>query len=172
MFLKVEDIGLAGLTVEEPVEAALIEEWLGAGSVYSPAGDGKVRLTAELVGQNILVRGNLTAGLETECSGCLKELEVGAEVPFTALFVERNPVVPGGEDESGGTDEEMIFFSGPILELDEVLRDALLLSLPMAPRCSDECRGLCPSCGADLNSGPCGCPGPDNVFGRALRAKK
>jgi uncharacterized protein len=172
MFLKVEDIGLAGLTVEEPVDAALIEEWLGAGSVYSPAGDAIVKLTAEFVGQSILVRGELAAKLGAECSGCLKDLELNASVPFTALFAERNPVVPDGGEEGGGTDEEMIFFSGPIVEMDDVLRDALLLSLPMAPRCTEGCKGLCPTCGADLNSGSCGCPGPMNVFGHALKDRK
>jgi uncharacterized protein len=134
----------------------VLEDWLGDGSVYRPASDGRLVLTAERVGPDILVKGTCSAALEAECSGCLKALELGSDVPFTVLFTARGSGSQAdGEADGGG--EEQVFFSGPIIELDEVIRDSLVLSLPMAPRCSEECKGLCPSCGADLNAGDCGC---------------
>ena len=45
-----------------------------------------------------------------------------------------------------------------LIDLSEVVRQHLVLALPFAPRCREDCRGLCPSCGADLNIGPCACP--------------
>jgi uncharacterized protein len=56
-------------------------------------------------------------------------------------------VVPVGPDE--------------VVDLSEIIRQQLVLALPIAPRCREECRGLCPSCGADLNAGRCACPGAD-----------
>ena len=50
-----------------------------------------------------------------------------------------------------------VVLQGDYLDLRPLVRDALLLELPVAPLCRDDCRGLCPRCGADLNSGPCDC---------------
>jgi uncharacterized protein len=56
-------------------------------------------------------------------------------------------------------DDYMKFHDGRQLDLREDAREALLLELPITPRCREECRGLCPKCGTDLNPGPCACPG-------------
>ncbi|HEX4865395.1 MAG TPA: DUF177 domain-containing protein, partial [Acidimicrobiales bacterium] len=57
----------------------------------------------------------------------------------------------------GEDDEETYPLEGEFLDLQPLVRDALLLELPLAPLCSDECRGICPTCGADLNAGGCAC---------------
>ena len=54
-------------------------------------------------------------------------------------------------------DEETYPLRGELLDLQPLIRDALLLELPLAPLCSEDCQGLCPTCGADLNDGPCDC---------------
>ncbi|HET6915863.1 MAG TPA: DUF177 domain-containing protein [Acidimicrobiales bacterium] len=60
---------------------------------------------------------------------------------------------PAGEEE----DEETYPLKGELLDLQPLVRDALLLDLPLAPLCREDCKGLCPTCGADLNDGPCSC---------------
>jgi len=47
---------------------------------------------------------------------------------------------------------------GDHIDLEPMAREAVVLGLPLAPLCRPDCKGLCPSCGADLNQGPCGCP--------------
>jgi uncharacterized protein len=53
----------------------------------------------------------------------------------------------------------MAFHDGRQLDLGGEARETLLLEIPIAPRCREDCRGLCPRCGADLNDGPCACQG-------------
>jgi uncharacterized protein len=65
---------------------------------------------------------------------------------------------PHGRLRGADDDEETYELSGEHLDLAPLVRDALLLSLPLAPLCGPDCPGLCPSCGADLSVGTCGCP--------------
>jgi uncharacterized protein len=67
---------------------------------------------------------------------------------------------PRGDGEAPGEDEETYPLVGEHLDLRPLVRDALLLELPIAPLCRDDCRGLCPTCGADLNEGTCACEDP------------
>ena len=61
---------------------------------------------------------------------------------------------------AGPEDEEAYGFEGDLLDLGPMIRDAVILDLPLAPLCSEACQGLCIQCGADLNAGPCGCEAP------------
>jgi len=170
MFLKIEDIGPGGLEVREPVAAGVLASWLGEDGIYRVEGDGTVELRADCVGRDILVKGRLAAPLTAECSRCLKEIELYADVAFTVLFAERSAFEPVREET--GDDGGQQFFSGPVIELEDTLRDELVLSLPMVPRCSEDCRGLCPLCGVNLNEGACGCAAVETPMAAALRVNK
>jgi uncharacterized protein len=52
---------------------------------------------------------------------------------------------------------DTVFYTGDILETDDLLKDQLILNLPMKPLCSPDCKGLCPGCGADISTSACGC---------------
>lgn len=82
-----------------------------------------------------------------QCSRCLDQFCY----PFVAAFKDKYC-------ESGhcATDEEPIK-SGDCMDLDETVRETVLLALPMRPLCREDCQGLCPHCGKALNDGPCGC---------------
>jgi len=155
VFIKTEDIGLKGLDCEEPIGRGIINEWLGTDSIYTSGGDGLAVFSAERTESGYLIRGNLAVTLATECSRCLKELEMDIKAPFSALYTERRPFSKGDDETDGESDQ--LFFSGPVLELDDIIRDSLLLSLQMAPKCSEECKGLCPGCGVNLNDEICLC---------------
>jgi uncharacterized protein len=179
VFIKIEDIGPDGLELSEPVPAATVGAWLGEGSTFSPVKDGEASADVALVGRNVLVRGVVSATLGAACARCLKDAAQRYEVPFTVLFSERiahAAAARGGEeDEDGeegsreGQDGEHQHYHGPIIELDEVLRDNLILNLPMAPLCADDCKGLCPVCGRDRNEGPCGCAETTSPLAAALK---
>jgi uncharacterized protein len=57
----------------------------------------------------------------------------------------------------------MQFHDGRTLDLGEGVRETLLVELPMAPHCREDCKGLCPHCGANLNNGPCACGDPATI---------
>lgn len=89
-----------------------------------------------------------------ECRRCLVPVGGTLRADVREMYRPR----PAGE--APDEDEETYPLSGELLDLRPLVRDAVLLELPIAPLCRPDCRGLCPTCGADLNEGPCACPAP------------
>ncbi|MFH1381265.1 MAG: DUF177 domain-containing protein [Chloroflexota bacterium] len=122
--------------------------------------------------RGILARGNLTTQVELTCSRCLKRftcpvaLNIEEEYFPTIDVTTGLPVPPPEEVDSFTID------SNHILDLTEAIRQYLLLAIPMKPLCREDCAGLCPSCGANLNEAPCGCPPPpaDSRWSKLLEA--
>jgi uncharacterized protein len=105
---------------------------------FAPDGSGSYDLTAMLVSGGVLVSGSASTPLKSICGRCLKEISFTLDSGKLQLFFE--------------IEEEQ-----EILEIDEDLRSELLLALPMNPLCSNDCQGLCPVCGTDLNKSQCKC---------------
>ena len=117
-------------------------------------------LEAERSGDKVTLQGRVHAQARFECVRCLRSFEKPFDVQLT-VFAERTGRAGRtnrAEEDQLERDHEMRFHDGRQLDLREEVREALLLEAPMAPHCSDECQGLCPRCGADLNQGPHDCP--------------
>src|SRR4051794_19325257 len=105
-----------------------------------------VDLTLERVSEGIVVRGSVTTRWDAACSRCL--VPVGGDLVVTVgELYERNPL----EGETYPLTED------DIVDLEPLIRDALLLELPAVPLCRPDCQGLCPSCGVDHNVTACEC---------------
>lgn len=102
----------------------------------------------------IEVTATVTAPWSAECRRCLKPVGGRIEAHVREMYRPRPPGEPPDQD------EETYPLAGELLDLRPLVRDAVLLELPIAPLCREDCAGLCPTCGADLNEGPCSCP-PD-----------
>ena len=113
-------------------------------------------LDVERSGDRISVRGMLGAAATVECVRCLRRYEMPLEAPIE-VFAERAGTGFRLDEEELARSDYMKFHDGRHLDLREEVREALLLEVPMAPHCREDCAGLCPRCGADLNDGPCGC---------------
>ena len=87
------------------------------------------------------------------CDRCGKQTEKSFRREFAHLLVRQL----SDEQESATLDEEYIVVPDEQLDLDELLREDILLDLPTKYLCRDDCKGLCPKCGKDLNEGDCGC---------------
>jgi len=115
---------------------------------------------AELVphtGGEIRIRGHLEVGMEAECDGCLEVARYPLELDFD-LFYEPVRSGPGHEEVALRTEDSGVdFYEGDGLELEDVLREQVLLALPMRRTCREECQGICPLCGANRNRTECGC---------------
>ncbi len=108
-------------------------------------------------GEQVTVRGRIRATARLECVRCLKVFDLPVETELI-LYSDRSGTSRHLVDEDDlERDDHMKFHDGRTLDVSEEVREALLLEIPMAPRCREDCRGLCPGCGADLNEGPCGC---------------
>jgi uncharacterized protein len=114
-------------------------------------------LLMESVVEGILASGPVEAVVALSCARCLKPFEEGFRVEVQELFA--GPAAVGDEDYR--IDEG-------VLDLEPLIRDAVVTSLPFAPLCRPDCRGLCTRCGGDLNVGECSCPPETDARWEAL----
>jgi uncharacterized protein len=102
----------------------------------------------EAVVEGVLVTGTAQAGLVGECVRCLEDIRSEITAEFQELFVYDD------EDERDAEDEETSRLEGDLVDLEPLLRDAVVLALPFQPVCEDDCPGLCTECGARLADDP------------------
>jgi uncharacterized protein len=126
------------------VEGNLSELENGSASV---PGDEPIRAegTLEHIADGVVVRALVQAPWIAPCSRCLRPVSGELAVHVDELF------------EPAPLEGETYLLDGDILDVSPLVRDALVLELPLAPRCAEECAGICPSCGADRNTSPCAC---------------
>jgi uncharacterized protein len=104
----------------------------------------------EAVVEGVLVTGTAQAELAGECVRCLEEISEGITADFQELFVYDDGDTQEEETEDGETSR----LSGDLLDLEPLLRDAVVLALPFQPLCQEDCPGLCIECGARLADAP------------------
>ncbi|MHB9035128.1 MAG: YceD family protein [Armatimonadota bacterium] len=114
-------------------------------------------ITFSNTGKHILARGHFETTVEIECSRCLGPYLVELSLP-----IEEDLQIPGHtiealEEAELPEDEKEPLFVDYVLDLTELLRQNISVAVPIKTLCSEECKGLCPRCGKDLNEGPCGC---------------
>lgn len=109
----------------------------------------------------IAVRFQVRGAVELQCSRCLRAFRQPVALDFTEEFRERRGTGATGElAEDAATGATFVPYQGDQIEVDEVLRQHILLALSMKPLCKEDCLGLCPTCGQDRNEGACRCPEP------------
>ena len=125
--------------------------------------DGAVTLTGFMtgIGDSVVLSGNLKAQLTSQCARCLEAVKSEIEVPFDEIFVRQpDPDHPDAYP-----------FEGSEVELADLVMGNIAMNLPMQFLCSEDCKGLCPMCGKDLNLGSCGCdPALERSAFSALKA--
>ncbi|WP_380566400.1 YceD family protein [Streptacidiphilus jeojiensis] len=134
-------------------------EGLGIEVIGVPVGSAvELDLRLESVVEGVLVTGTVEADLKGECVRCLEPIEQELEADFQELYY-----YPEAADRFGGTsktsedddeDEEASRLEGDLFDLEPVLRDAVVLALPLQPVCQEDCLGLCSECGARLTDDP------------------
>ena len=109
------------------------------------------------VNQGLLVDGWVDLTLEQTCDRCLKHIEQPMHVTFEERFYPTVDVLTGAP--LPPIEEDVVFQIDEHHQVDltEALRQSILLAVPMISLCKEDCAGLCPQCGYDLNLGPCQC---------------
>ncbi len=133
----------------------------------------RVDAVARRVDGGVLVEGRVEGRVSLECGRCLRPVEQPIDSSFTARFAPPGAAVPAAGD--GDDDKESGELAGDDLEVsalpegatalavDELVREQVLLALPLRTLCRTDCRGLCPSCGGDRNESDCECEGEEDV---------
>jgi uncharacterized protein len=121
------------------------------------ASQPKGHLFLQRTSQGIEVTGSIRATVALPCARCLKECTVPIVSEFKEYFILPR-YAPTDEDiELGRDDLDVSFLPAEGVELSDIVEEQMWLNIPMKPLCNTDCKGLCSICGADLNSGECGC---------------
>jgi uncharacterized protein len=118
----------------------------------------EVEGSASRKGQEVRVRGSIKTEVELSCDRCLAPSRAPLEVEFDARFIPQSAAARESDNvELLAEDLGLAAYEGDSVDLDELVREQILLALPSRNLCREDCKGLCPKCGADLNAGDCSC---------------
>jgi len=106
---------------------------------------------------HIRLHGGIGSSVKLTCSRCLAEYTAGIASRFTIFYTKSADLQPEDEVELGEEDLISVSYSGDEIDFAEEIAEQILLEIPYKPLCSEECRGLCFSCGTDLNNAICSC---------------
>lgn len=150
--------------------AQLLKEPIGSTRSYDivasvPADEAELSLERPLAGhismlrtnRGILVEGRLSGAAVVECSRCLRPVALPVTIELEEEFQPTVDVVRGTYLPVEEEDAALLIDEHHILDIGEVVRQAVLLEIPMQVLCRPDCAGLCQTCGKDLNEGPCDC---------------
>ncbi len=175
MVVKIEQIkDVGGLTLDEPVGVELLGSALvgdGKDTGFRAVEPSRLHAFFQKVSRGVILKASFTAKLQAPCKRCLKDVEISLPVAFTlnlvpeSLVRDQNPKSKGGDDEGAGMEDgsfaldnaDQELFDGKKIDLDPIVREQVLLALPMDAVCSEDCKGLCPVCGQNLNEKNCSC---------------
>lgn len=154
MRIEVEQLEASGKPFAhnyEPEELILDEE--RARLTEAP----QVRGNASRRGEEARLRGSVTARAEVDCDRCLKSIDVPIETEFDLTYIPASTYVRQETAELQEADLLVSVYEGDAIDVDEIVREQILLALPERALCREECRGLCPVCGIDRNTNGCAC---------------
>ncbi|HEX5230025.1 MAG TPA: DUF177 domain-containing protein [Bryobacteraceae bacterium] len=118
--------------------------------------EGAAELLPHTLGE-IRVRGHLAVTMQCECNRCLEPARFPIDSSFDLFY---RPIEGGSDEEEAEIDEgeaEIAFYEGDGIKLEEILREHVLLNVPMQRVCRADCLGICPVCGQNRNLINCGC---------------
>ena len=148
---KLEKTGSSFAHVYQPEEVVLDEEHV---RLTEPP---QVSARATRNGREVRLRGKINARAEIDCDRCLKSVGIAVDADFDVNYLPAGDYMSSEAAELREEDLSLSVFDGETIDVDELVREQLLLALPARALCSEECKGLCPTCGADQNLTSCGC---------------
>lgn len=165
MLIEIRELEHHAVDFEERVAPGVID----FGPDIRQSGDLNIAGRAQLVQErhskhqlinDIRIAGDLTARIQVACARCLEPIVQNVTRKFDLLY--RPLGVDAGREEMSVTaaEAEVGYYQGEGLPLEDVLREQLLLALPLKAICREDCKGLCPHCGRNLNQEQCNCAEP------------
>jgi len=114
---------------------------------------GKVRLA----GNEVFVNGHIDARAQIECDRCLQPVESPINADFALEYITGSEYETGAAVELTEADMSVSVFDGNTIDVDEIVKEQVLLAVPTRMLCREDCKGICPECGTDRNTGACSC---------------
>lgn len=150
MTIKINDIPPEGLTLN-------IEETLDLNMGGDLTAFSATLNISPMPGEAFHISGRVKSSPVLECSRCLMEFAYDVDTEFYFELAPASGLKGEQEHELERSELDMEFYIGDEIDVQEIVRGQILLALPMVPIHSEDCKGLCPVCGTDLNTADCGC---------------
>jgi DUF177 domain-containing protein len=159
LLIKIKDIPDSGLAIAQPLGRALLADALEGMSADLSRSQAEARLELNKTEDDtVFLRGSVVGEVLVPCVRCLREVRAKVEAPLKMVLTEAEEAAPGEDSPADeGDDTEHATHDGITVDLGDVLREALILAVPMTPLCRATCKGLCPVCGGDRNEKDCSC---------------
>lgn len=155
VFVTVEELRLHPVSISETYPPGVLDYHT---SDFRQTENLKVRAVAELVREEIRFHGRLETRVEATCDRCLGPVQLPVKTDFDLTYRPMATIAREGEIVEVPSDElEVGFFSGPGIEVADVVAEQVNLFMPMQTVCSPDCQGLCSICGANRNLEACDC---------------
>jgi uncharacterized protein len=127
--------------------------------------DERVKLTApatvngkiRLAGNEVFVNGHVDTRAQVECDRCLKLIELPVNADFELEYITGSEYETSAVAELTEAEMSVAVFDGEALDIDEIVKEQILLAVPTRMLCREDCKGICPQCGVDRNTGECNC---------------
>jgi uncharacterized protein len=154
MLITPEELALHSVTIDKAYPVGDLDRRSGG---FRQVADLRLHALAELVGSEIRIRGRFGTRLQVECDRCGAPVELPLDEKFD-LYYRPLSTISHEEDVEIPADElEVGFYSGEGVEISDLVKEQVILALPMKILCGPDCQGLCPVCGANLNVERCQC---------------
>jgi uncharacterized protein len=137
--------------VYQPDELNPVDERV---SLIAPATvNGKIRLSVN----EVFVNGHVETRAQVECDRCLKPVELPVNVDFTLEYISDSDYESIETAELTEAEMSVSVFDGAAIDVDEIVKEQILLAVPTRMLCREDCKGICPECGMVRNTGECNC---------------
>ena len=157
MFLSVKEMELRKIRFDEtfqPGQIDFTDENLEQHSPLHAAGSAELLANSE---GELRIQGRYTVEMAAQCDRCLKQAAFSLDKSFDLFYRPMSVIARDEEVEIDEGEAEIGFYENGGIELEDVLREQVLLALPMQRVCSETCKGFCPVCGKNRNETACDC---------------
>jgi uncharacterized protein len=164
MRIRAEDLKESKLSLkfEQPPESFPVLAEMADTDVCQFLTPIRATLRAQQIGDIVEIEGSISTAVRLDCGRCLQSFEMPLESQFALTYSQ----IDTAPEQSDSNDEEieltiedmgLIHYQGEEIHLDKEIQEQVILALPLRALCKPDCKGLCPGCGADLNTAVCEC---------------
>jgi uncharacterized protein len=157
MFLSIKEMELRKVRFDETFAPGELDFQQDAIRQTGPLhAQGTAELLANTEGE-VRIEGHLDVQMETECDRCLGRAQIPVNMGFDLFYRPMSFIARDEEVEIDEGEAQLGFYAGSGMELEDILREQILLSIPMQRVCREDCQGICAVCGQNRNETPCNC---------------
>ncbi|MDD5711815.1 MAG: DUF177 domain-containing protein [Smithellaceae bacterium] len=157
MKINISQIPEEGLNLQIEKDEAWFRQAMPAELGEHGISAAEITCRLQRVRETVYVEGEIKAELSAACGRCLEEIKLPLAGSFRYTLIPA-PKEYAEESELSAEDMDSLYYEEEAVDLDPIIVEQVILQIPMKILCREDCKGLCPQCGANLNKGKCSCP--------------